>query len=112
MELRCCIQDPSHVFIGLGPKRGCFPAGVPCRPVGAQEVHRPANWLGQLLICIFIRLGIGEGVFLLWTYGVILRVLIATAILGKLILLKVGVILIEFRALLAVWLFIGLPFFF
>lgn len=32
--------------------------------------------------------------------------------LGKLILLKVGVILIEFRALLAVWLFIGLPFFF
>lgn len=32
--------------------------------------------------------------------------------LGKLVLPKVGVILIEFRALLAVWLFVGLPFFF
>lgn len=107
------IQDPSHILIRLGPKGGCLPAVVPGCPMGAEEVFCPGNWLGQLFILILIRLRcIGEGVFILRTQSPLVRVLIAAAILGELVLPEVGVVLVELGALLTVGLLVSLPFFF
>lgn len=110
-KLGSCIQDPSHILIGLGPKGGCLPAGIPTWPRGAQEVHSPGHRLVQRFILVLIRISsIGEGVFILRLLGLILGLLVATAIPGQPVWPKVRVVLVEFRALLAVRLLIGLPF--
>lgn len=58
------------------------------------------------------QITIGEGVFILRTQSLLVRVLIAAAILGELVLPEVGVVLVELGALLTVGLLVGLPFFF
>lgn len=81
--------------------------------MGAQQVCCPGDGRGQFFIFILIRLSsVREGVFILRIQTPVLRVLIAAAILGELVLPKVGVVLVKLGALFTVRLLVGLPFLF